>query len=221
VIVRFEPARLTTLSGTSFLPCNPRGHILQVLQRSSQVPTEANSLSRRPYMHRSARIPLFTCCLLVPLVMACGRDADDTVPAPGTDPAAAPEAPATGQATAPPELASRVEQYTAAWNGNDPAAVAAFFTDDATVRVGDDTFNGRQEIQSTWLQNVPGITNLQIIETRSEQIGQDFRSEGTYTHAPFQSPDGTTSTGGRYTVTWTQAADGQWRIRSTEVMSDA
>jgi uncharacterized protein (TIGR02246 family) len=174
-------------------------------------------------MHRSTRIPLFTCCLLVPLVMACGRDAGDTVPAPGTDPAAAPApgAAAPGQATAPPELASRVEQYTAAWNGNDPAAVAAFFTDDATARVGDDTFTGRQEIQSGWLQNVPNITNLQINETRSEQIGQDFRSEGTYTHDAFQSPDGTTSTSGRYTVTWTQAADGQWRIRSTEVTPNA
>jgi uncharacterized protein (TIGR02246 family) len=172
-------------------------------------------------MHSSARIPLFTCCLLVPLALACARDADDTLPPPGSEPAAAPGASATGQATAPPELASRVEQYTSAWNGNDPAAVAAFFTDDATARVGDDTFTGRQEIQNGWLQNVPEISNLQINEARSEQSGQDFRSEGTYTHAPFQAPDGTTSSSGRYTVTWTRAADGQWRIRSTEVTPDA
>jgi ketosteroid isomerase-like protein len=187
-----------------------------------QVSAQANFL-QEAVMHYRARISLFTCCLLVPLAMACARDADDTVPPPAAEPvgAPAPAPPATGQATMPPELTNRVQQYTSAWNGSDPAAVSAFFTDDATARVGDDSFSGRQEIQSGWLQNVPNINNLQINETRSEQRGQDFYSEGTYTHAPFQAPDGTSSTSGRYTVTWTRAADGQWRIRSTEVMPDA
>ncbi|CAN5880474.1 hypothetical protein BH23GEM9_BH23GEM9_09030 [soil metagenome] len=159
---------------------------------------------------------LLTLSLIVPLAAACARDADDTVPA--AEPA---EAPATDMATMPAALTGRVDQYTAAWNGSDPAAVAAYFTDDATARVGDDTFNGRQEIESGWLANVPNINNLQIHETRTEQRGQDYYSEGTYTHAPFQTEEGPSGTSGRYTVTWTQSADGQWRIRSTEVMPDA
>jgi uncharacterized protein (TIGR02246 family) len=159
---------------------------------------------------------LLTLSLIIPLAMACAPAAEDTAPA--AEPAAAP---AADLATMPQELAGRVEQYTAAWNGNDPAAVAAFFTDDATARVGDDTFTGRQEIQGGWLQNVPNINNLQIHETRTEQRGQDFYSEGTYTHDAFQTDAGPSGTSGRYAATWTQDADGQWRIRSSEVMPDA
>jgi uncharacterized protein (TIGR02246 family) len=168
-------------------------------------------------MHRRARTTLLTCCLLVPLTLGCARDADDTVP-PAAEPGAAPAPAAADQATMPPELESRVEQYTSAWNGSDPAAVAEFFTDDATARVGEDTFSGRQEIQSGWLQNVVNISELEINETRSEQRGQDYYSEGTYTHSPVPTGPGAGGTGGRYTVTWTRAADGQWRIRSTEIV---
>jgi hypothetical protein len=71
--------------------------------------------------------------------MACAPDADDAAPA--AEPAGAPAADLT---TMPQELADRTEQYTAAWNSNDPAAVAAFFTDNATARVGDDAFTGGQ-----------------------------------------------------------------------------
>ena len=159
---------------------------------------------------------LLTLSLIVPLAAACARDADDTVPA--AEPA---ETQATDLATMPQELASRYDQYLAAWNGNDPAAVAAYFTDDATARVGDDTFNGRQEIESGWLVLVPNINNLQTHDTRTEQRGQDYYVEGTYTHASFETEEGPSGTSGRHTITWTQAADGQWRIRSTEVMPDA
>jgi uncharacterized protein (TIGR02246 family) len=159
---------------------------------------------------------LFTLSLIVPLAMACARDADDTVPA--AEPAAMPAADPTA---IPQQLAGRVDQYTAAWNGSNPAAVAEFFTDDATARVGDDTFTGRQEIESGWLQNVPNINNLDIRETLTEQRGQDYYMEGMYTHAAFQTEEGPSGTSGRFTVMWTQAADGQWRIRSTEVMPDA
>jgi uncharacterized protein (TIGR02246 family) len=175
-----------------------------------------------PFRRRTAR---FACCLLVPLTFACARDADDTDPPPPADvPAAAPApapAPAQGaRAEMPPGLQNRVNAYTAAWNGSDPAAVAAFFTDDATVRVGDDSFSGRQQIQNGWLQNVPNINDLQINETSSEQRGQDYYAEGTYTHAPVQTGPTAGATRGRFNVTWTRAADGQWRIRSTEVMPE-
>jgi ketosteroid isomerase-like protein len=156
---------------------------------------------------------LFVLSLIVPLAAGCARDADDTVPAA--------EAPAADMTTMPQALADRSEQYTAAWNGNDPAAVAEFFMDDATARVGDDTFTGREEIHSVWLQNVPNVNDLEVQETRTEQRGQDYYSEGTYTHAPFQTEDGMSGTGGRYALTWTQDAAGQWRIRSSEVMPDA
>jgi uncharacterized protein (TIGR02246 family) len=158
---------------------------------------------------------LFILSLIVPLAMGCARDAEDTVPA------AEPVVRAGDPAGVPQEIARRVEQYVAAWNGNDPAAVAEFFTADATARVGDDTYNGRQEILSGWLQNVPNVNNLERRETRREQGGQDHVVEATYTHDPFRTEAGLSGTSGRSTLTWTQEANGQWRIRSAEVMPDA
>jgi uncharacterized protein (TIGR02246 family) len=160
---------------------------------------------------------LFTLSLIIPLAVGCAPDDGyDAVPAEETA-----EAPAADPTAVSQEIARRVDQWVAAWNGNDPAAVAEFFTADATARVGDDTYNGRQEILSGWLQNVPNINNLQTRETRTEQRGQDYFVERTYTHAPFQTEEGPSGTSGRSTTTWTQGADGQWRIRSAEVMPDA
>ncbi len=102
---------------------------------------------------KSLTSPL-TLSLIVPLAVACARDAEDTVPSAEWADASTDDPTAVSK-----ELATSVEQYIAAWNGNDPAAVAEFFTADATARVGDDTF--------------------------------------------------------------TQDSDGQWRIRSAEVMPDA
>jgi uncharacterized protein (TIGR02246 family) len=168
-------------------------------------------------MHSSTRSTLLT-CLVVALTAGCARDTDETFP-PAGEPAGSPAA--AGDVNMPPELASRVEQYTAAWNGSDPAAVAEYFTEDATVRVGDETYTGRQEIQTGWLQNVPNISNLAINETTVEQRGQDYHSAGTYTHDPLAGGPNAGNAGGRYSVTWTRSPDGQWRIRSSEVMSDA
>jgi ketosteroid isomerase-like protein len=44
--------------------------------------------------------------------------------------------------------------------------------------------------------------------------------EGTYTHAAFQTDEGPSGTAGRFIHTWTQGADGQWRIRSAQVVPD-
>jgi uncharacterized protein (TIGR02246 family) len=160
---------------------------------------------------------LLALSLIVLMATGCTGDAEDTVP-----PDETPEARATDPAVVSQEITHRVDQYVAAWNGNDPAAVAAFFTEDATARVGDDTYTGRQEIQSEWLQSsVPNIHNLQRRETRREQRGPDHVVEATYTHAPFETEEGPGGTGGHSTLTWTQGADGQWRIRSAEVSPNA
>jgi uncharacterized protein (TIGR02246 family) len=166
-------------------------------------------------MRTKALTSLFTLSLILPLAIGCARDADDTTPA--AEPA---DAQAADAMAMPQELATRIDQYVAAWNGNDPAAVAMFFTDDATARVGDETYNGLQEIQSGWLNAVPNINNLESHPTRTEQRGQDYYFEGTYTHDPFQNEAGQIGTSGRATSTWTQGADGQWRIRAVEVTPD-
>lgn len=162
-----------------------------------------------------SRLLVIAGCLLLPLG-ACAPD--DDVEVEDIPPATEAQAPAD---QVPMELRSANDQYTAAWNGSDPQAVAAFFLPDATVTVGDSTFTGRDRIMAGWLQpNVARINDLQITETRAQPAGADWHTEGTYRHQPMPG-DTMASTGGRYMVMWTRAPDGQWRIRSTEVMPDA
>ncbi|HSJ15999.1 MAG TPA: nuclear transport factor 2 family protein [Longimicrobiales bacterium] len=153
-------------------------------------------------------------CLLLPLA-ACAPDTETEEMPPPTEELAAP----TDQL--PADVMSVSDQYIAAWNGNDPQAVSTFFLEDATVTVGDSTWTGRAQIMTGWLQpNVAAINELEITETRAEQHGADWHSEGTYRHRAMEG-DTTGSTSGRYEVMWTRAPDGQWRIRSSEVMPDA
>jgi uncharacterized protein (TIGR02246 family) len=122
----------------------------------------------------------------------------------------------------PADLMSAQEQYLASWNGSDPAAVAAYFTEDATATVGDNTYNGIAEIRDVWAgENVAAVSDLEAEPESFSRSGDDFMEEGTYSHT-FTPPEGDVQTvTGRYTVTWTRAADGQWRIRSTTVRQDA
>jgi len=165
---------------------------------------------------RTKSLPsLFTLGLLLPLAVGCGGDAETAMPAEERA-----EAPAAAAAAMPPQVTARIDGYVAAWNGDDPAAVAAFFMADATARVNDDTHAGRQAILREWLPLVPRVDDLRLREIRTEQRGQDHYAEGTYTHAPLRLEDGLTVTSGRYAVTWTQDADGQWRIRASELIRD-
>jgi uncharacterized protein (TIGR02246 family) len=158
---------------------------------------------------------LVVCALLVPFAVACEPAADE----PDADPFLFDEEPAAVDAP-PPALEVATDRYVAAWNGDDPEAVAAFFTADATAVVDDDTFQGRAEIQEGWLQLVPDVSNLEATETSVRRVGDDWQSEGTYT-GTISAPDAEPmDASGRYTVTWTRDADGEWRIRSTEVHAD-
>jgi uncharacterized protein (TIGR02246 family) len=159
------------------------------------------------------RVLLAACALLLPLTVACERGAeeDTTVVTAGE----------RGAADAPPaELQARSDAYVAAWNRSEPAAVAGFYTADATATVGDTTYRGRDEIIAGWLPNVPAVSDLQVTETASHQMGDDWHSEGTYSLVATP-PDGDpVDETGRYEVTWTREADGEWRIRSSSVQAD-
>jgi len=56
-----------------------------------------------------------------------------------------------GQAEASSELRARMAAYERAWNAHDPAAVAAFFTADADMVMGNGPIaSGQGEIQAWW-----------------------------------------------------------------------
>lgn len=146
--------------------------------------------------------------VLLPFAIACEPAADE----PDVEPAAM-EAPSA-------ELEAASERSVAAWNGDDPAAVAAFFTTDAVAMVDDTTYQGRAEIEAGWLQGVPLVSDLELTETSMEQVGDDWRSEGTYSGTVSEPDADPVVNTGTYITTWTLDADGEWRIRSIDVQAD-
>lgn len=159
--------------------------------------------------------PAGAVALLVFLAACAPDDAEDTADvAPAAEAAPAPAAP-------PAELTAAEAASLQAWNQDDPAALAMYFTENATA-VENDTmrFNGRAEIQANWLANaLPVLSNLQTQEVRWEPVGQDFRSAGRYT-VTVTTPEGTSQGSGTYESMWTRDADGQWRVSSMTVRDD-
>ncbi|HSJ15994.1 MAG TPA: nuclear transport factor 2 family protein [Longimicrobiales bacterium] len=154
--------------------------------------------------------------LLLPLA-ACAPDAEqEENPPPAAQELGAP----TEQ---PPEDLIRIgDEYVAAWNGEDAAAVSAFFMEDAVVRVGDETYSGRQEIETRWvLPSLPAISDLEITETNTERRGDEWYRAGTYRHQVIEEGAEPFTATGRYLTIWARTPDGQWRIRTEEVTADA
>ncbi|HSJ14629.1 MAG TPA: nuclear transport factor 2 family protein [Longimicrobiales bacterium] len=153
--------------------------------------------------------------LLLPLG-ACAPDPEvEETPAPAAEEIeAAAEAP-------PADLLQAQEAYLAAWNADDLAALSAFFVDDATARIGDETYTGRQQLETNWLQPRQAISSdLTTTETNRERRGDDWHVAGTYTTTVTQPGAAPVQASGRYSVTWTRTPEGQWRIRSSEVIRD-
>jgi uncharacterized protein (TIGR02246 family) len=167
------------------------------------------------FMRRSMTV-LASCLLLVAPGCAPADDAEEA-----EAPAATEEMqPAAEQP--PADLTSADQAYIAAWNAEDAAAVAEFFADDATAKLGDSTYTGRDQIRTVWIEpTLPMISDLQTTTTTSEHRGEDWYSTGTYTHQTVMEGKAPITETGRYAVTWMRTPEGQWRIRSTEIMPDA
>jgi ketosteroid isomerase-like protein len=174
-----------------------------------------------PFRSRSLAL---TCLLLVPLAQACTADepGETELPPPALEEPAPAAAPAATTAEAPAELRGTWDRYLAAWNAEDPAALGAFFTEDATVQSGDSTYTGRTAIQDRWLaRNLPVLSNLQPTPERFQQTGTDLVEEGRYTFLASPPQGAPETVTGRYTTTWTRAPDGTWKVRSVTIREDA
>ncbi|HEU4453861.1 MAG TPA: nuclear transport factor 2 family protein [Longimicrobium sp.] len=157
----------------------------------------------------------------IALVQAC---------APATTPNAAvvpppmpPSVPTTsgGTVPVPAELRAAHDAYVAAWNGEDPAAVGAFFTDDTHGVIGDSMFHGRARLVSAWVTpNLPTLSDLVPTPETFNVSGNQITETGRYRfRASMQG--GTQMVGGRYMHVWTRQPDGSWRITATTVGSAA
>lgn len=159
----------------------------------------------------------FAVLLGLGLLQACGAPPAAVVPPP-VPPLGPPAPTPTGGSVPVPMMIRTVhEGYVAAWNGEDPAAVGAFFTDDAHAVINDSVFHGRSRIVSGL---TPYLTTLSVLDPRPERFtpaGDQITETGRYSFR--QSPPGvaTRMRRGTYTSVWTRQPDGSWRITSTTV----
>jgi ketosteroid isomerase-like protein len=147
---------------------------------------------------------------------ACGDRTDQDDTAVDTPPATV-GAPA-GEA-APTELQEEADNFTAAWNQEDPLLAAEYFTDDAVVDIDGNTMTGRQQIMQQWLQpNVPAVSNLQTQDDRWEAVGDEYRASGRYS-MNIAADGQTQQASGTFEGTWVRRGD-LWRIRSMTIRND-
>jgi ketosteroid isomerase-like protein len=168
---------------------------------------------------RPPRPPL-ACAFLLTTLVACDGGADGPTPEPA--PREAPTAEAGTAAAPPAALSEASDRFAAAWDGDDPAAVARFFTEDATATVADATLTGRDDITAGWIvPALPIISNLRLTDEWIRPVGGGWRSEGVYTHdARLPGAEAVSDQRGRYSFTWTRDAHGHWLLRSFEVHPD-
>ena len=103
------------------------------------------------------------------------------------------------------------QNWEAGWNAGDGAAIAALYTQDATVMPpASEPVQGREAIQAFWqaaIDATPGST--EDLETVHVQVLGDTAIEvGTYTNA---GPDGEHLDHGKFVAVW-QKVDGEWKI---------
>ncbi len=115
-----------------------------------------------------------------------------------------PSVPTTNPTPTPRLLAPAHDEYVRAWGGANPAAVGAFFSDDAHGDIGGRPHHGRAAIVDAWVApNLPVPRDRIVPESFT---GGDDRIRETG-HMP----------AGRYVNEWARQADGAWRIVSVTV----
>jgi ketosteroid isomerase-like protein len=130
-----------------------------------------------------------------------------------TAPAAAQELPAG--------LAAANERYVAAWNGDDPSAVARLYAGDAHAIAYGNHYRGLDDIQRNWLPGVLIIKDLRFMDESFRRVAGGWRVDGRFALTVFPADEAPWEQTGRYTLTWARDAGGEWRVHWTHVVPDA
>jgi uncharacterized protein (TIGR02246 family) len=126
---------------------------------------------------------------------------------------AAPSPAQQQQQRAPAEIAEAHRRLEQAFNRGDAAAVAALYTEDATLLPpGGDILSGRRAAQARWQAAYDtGARNLSLAPVSVETWGDAAREIGRFTlEAPGQGGQ-TARVEGKYVAVWKNTADG-WRL---------
>jgi uncharacterized protein (TIGR02246 family) len=118
-------------------------------------------------------------------------------------------APALAQSKA--EIQKLEDQWGAAFNKGDAAAVAAMYTQDAHVLpAGDAMVKGRAAIEALWKKDMGAIGDVKCITLDAKPLGPGAAREiGTCTFKTMSQPPQEGAL--KYAVVW-QKEDGQWRL---------
>lgn len=156
---------------------------------------------------------MFKLMLLVALSLfltGCPRQAVE----PTTDTAMVTEQPAvTDTAAARRDIEQIRDQWVAAAERDDAAAVTAFYTDDAVVTAPDTpAAEGRQAIQDHWARNFPISSALQVRSSETEISGDLAYDYGEFSQRITPPRGKAMDVQGRYVVVLKRQADGAWKI---------
>ena len=113
----------------------------------------------------------------------------------------------------PAETAATNHRFEQAFNRGDAAALAALYTENATLLPpGADLMTGRQAAQSFWQATYgSGARNLSLNTVSIESYGDVAREIGRFSvNVPGQGGQ-TTRVEGKYVVIWKKTAEG-WRL---------
>jgi ketosteroid isomerase-like protein len=124
-------------------------------------------------------------------------------------------------AGAPADLVALSDSAMRAWNGDDPAAVARFFSGDAMAMTPDSSYSGLDAIENDWIRNgLPAISDLSVIDREFSGGGDALTESGNYRYTltlPDQPAELRTGT---YTSTWERQQRNGWKITSMRVLAD-
>jgi uncharacterized protein (TIGR02246 family) len=112
------------------------------------------------------------------------------------------------------------DRFAEAWNGDDPAATASFFSHDATATIHGHTVQGRDAIEQTWLQFLPMVSDVRLMDESGHWTVDAWVAEGTFALTISAPDDDPVHQTGRYRLVWTLDADGQWLVRACELVPD-
>lgn len=147
--------------------------------------------------------------LLVLAAHACTPDAPESDAPPS----------GAGEVSAEAEIRATGARVVAAWNADDPAAVASYYTSDAIV-TADSTYRGRDEIRDRWVTPMlPLLADLAVSDVVVTEIGEGYVATGRYSYLLTLPDSSPVQVNGTYRNTWRQE-NGTWLIASSGLEID-
>jgi ketosteroid isomerase-like protein len=137
-------------------------------------------------------VHLIVVSFIVFLMFSCGTKKEEQVALQNTD--------------------SLIQQWTDAWNSQDPAKVMALYADDVYLFM-DTIYQGKTVLEKNFvLPSVAILKNLKCVKVAEAISGDLACQSGSYSHDWTKNDSITGSQKGYYSIVWKKQADQTWKI---------